>query len=73
MARKKYENQLPTQSVILTYVKKRSLSKEAIEIYEVISIENDFYRIVDKSNEDYLYSKNFFEIVEETPTPLIIK
>lgn len=65
MARKKYGNQLPTQSVILTYVKKRSLSKEAIEIYEVISIGNDFYRIVDKSNEDYLYSQDFFEIVEE--------
>ena len=32
MARKKYGNQLPTQSVILPYVKKRSLSKEAIEI-----------------------------------------
>ena len=46
---------------------------EKDEIYEVISIENKFYRIVDKSNEDYLYSKNFFEIVEETPTPLIIK
>ncbi len=34
MARKKYGNQLPTQSVILPYIKKRSLSKEAIEIYE---------------------------------------
>lgn len=34
MARKKYGNQIPTQSVILPYVKKRSLSKEAIEIYE---------------------------------------
>ncbi len=34
MVRKKYGNQLPTQSVILPYVKKRSLSKEAIEIYE---------------------------------------
>ena len=50
-----------------------SYGLEQDEIYEVISIENDFYRIVDKSNEDYLYSKNFFEIVEETPTPLIIK
>ena len=38
---------------------------EQDEIYEVISIENDFYRIVDKSNEDYLYSKDYFEIVEE--------
>ena len=34
MVRKKYGNQLPTQSVILPFVKKRSLSKEAIELYE---------------------------------------
>ena len=38
---------------------------EKDEIYEVISIENKFYRIVDKSNEDYLYSQEYFKIVEE--------
>lgn len=32
--RKKFGNQLPTQAVVLPYVKKRSLFKEAIEIYE---------------------------------------
>ena len=46
---------------------------EKDEIYEVISIENKFYRIVDKSNEDYLYSQDYFEIVEEKPIPLIVK
>lgn len=50
-----------------------SYGLEKDEIYEVISIENKFYRIVDKSNEDYLYSQEYFEIVEETPIPLIIK
>lgn len=34
MARKKYGNQIPTQAVLLPFVKKRSLAKEAIEIYE---------------------------------------
>jgi phage terminase len=34
VARKKYGNQIPTQAVLLPFVKKRSLAKEAIEIYE---------------------------------------
>lgn len=34
MARKKYGNQIPTQAVLLPFVKKRSLAKEAIETYE---------------------------------------
>lgn len=35
------------------------------KIYEVISIENNWYRIIDNSGEDYLYSPEAFEIVEE--------
>ena len=35
------------------------------KIYEVISIENGWYRIVDNSGEDYLYSPEAFEVVEE--------
>ncbi len=31
--------------------------------YEVISIETDWYRIVDKTDEDYLYSPECFEVV----------
>ena len=34
MARKKYVNQLPTQSVILPYIKKKSTGVEGVEIYE---------------------------------------
>ena len=34
MARKKYGHQIPTQAVLLPFVQKRSLAKEAIEIYE---------------------------------------
>jgi len=45
---------------------------EKNKIYEVISIEKNFYRIIDKSNEDFLYSPDCFEIVEKTPIPLII-
>ena len=32
--------------------------------YEVISIEKDWYRIVDETDEDYLYPPECFEIIE---------
>lgn len=35
------------------------------KVYEVISIEKGWYRIVDDSNDDYLYPPHVFEIVEE--------
>ena len=33
--------------------------------YEVISIEKEWYRIVDDSGEEYLYPPEKFEIIEE--------
>lgn len=35
------------------------------KIYDVISIEKDWYRIVDDSKQDYLYPPLLFEIIEE--------
>jgi len=35
------------------------------KIYEVISIEKEWYRIIDSSDEDYLYPPELFEVVEE--------
>lgn len=43
-----------TDSLIITHNK----------IYTVLSIEKDWYRIVDDSGEDYLYPPQLFEIVE---------
>ena len=34
------------------------------KIYEVISVEKGWYRIVDASEEDYIYPPEIFEIVE---------
>lgn len=34
------------------------------EIYQVISIENGWYRIIDDSGEDYLYPPEQFEAVK---------
>ena len=39
------------------------------QIYEVLSIEKDWYRIIDSSNEDYLYPPEVFEIIEKEPVP----
>ena len=35
------------------------------KVYEVLSIEDGWYRIVDESEEDYLYPPENFEIVVE--------
>ena len=34
-------------------------------LYEVISIERDWFRIVDETGEDYLYPPELFEIVSK--------
>ena len=34
------------------------------KVYDVLSIENGYYRIVDETGEDYLYLPEEFEIVE---------
>lgn len=44
-----------TKSFMLTHDK----------IYSVISVEKNWYRIVDDTLEDYLYPPELFEIVEE--------
>lgn len=35
------------------------------KIYEVLSVEKKWYRIIDDSGEDYLYPPEQFEIVKE--------
>ena len=35
------------------------------KIYDVLSVEKGFYRIVDDSGEDYLFPPKYFEVVEE--------
>ena len=34
-------------------------------IYKVLSVEKNWYRIVDDSDDDYLYPPDLFEIIEE--------
>ncbi len=41
-----------------------SVSLTKGKIYEVISIEKECYRIVDDTDEDYLFSPDDFEIIE---------
>lgn len=35
------------------------------KIYEVISVENGWYRITDEEDEDYLYPPELFEIIND--------
>ena len=35
------------------------------KIYDVLSVEKAWYRVVDETEEDYLYPPEDFEIVEE--------
>lgn len=41
------------------------------KVYEVLSIEYGYYRIVDETGEDYLYDPDCFEVVEEGEVPVI--
>lgn len=35
------------------------------KVYDVISVDHRWYRIIDETKEDYLYPPQLFEIVEE--------
>jgi hypothetical protein len=42
------------------------------KVYDVISIELDWYRIIDESEEDYMYPPQAFEIVDPLPAPPVL-
>ena len=35
------------------------------KVYDVLSVEKGWYRIVDDSGDDYLYPPEMFEVIEE--------
>lgn len=41
------------------------------KVYDVLSIEYGYYRIVDETGEDFLYDSDSFEIVEEGDVEVI--
>ena len=41
------------------------------KVYDVLSIEYGYYRIVDETREDFLYDSDSFEIVEEGDAEVI--
>lgn len=43
------------------------------ERYPVASIECGWYRIVDNTDEDYLYPSDLFEVVEAEPAPPVVE
>ena len=47
------------------YQGKTDVSLISNKMYDVISVERSWYRIVDETGEDYLYPPEQFEMVEE--------
>lgn len=47
------------------YKKKSSVSLTENKIYDVLSVEDGLYRIIDDTEEDYLFYPKDFDIVEE--------
>ena len=47
------------------YIGNSDVSLTNGKVYEVLSIEETSYRIVDNTEEDYLFSPDEFEIVEQ--------
>lgn len=42
------------------------------KVYEVVSIEKSWYRIVDETDEDYLFAPELFEVVDtDPPAPVL--
>lgn len=41
------------------------------KVYEVLSIEYGYYRIVDETGEDFLYDSDSFEVVEKGEVEVI--
>lgn len=35
------------------------------KLYEILSVEKDWYRVIDDSGEDYLYPPELFELLED--------
>lgn len=47
------------------YIGKTNVSLTSNKIYEVQTIESGMYRIIDDTEEDYLFESSEFEIVKE--------
>ena len=47
------------------YIGKDLVAMQHGKIYDVLSVEKGWYRIMTEINEDYLFPPNLFEIVEK--------
>ena len=43
------------------------------KVYEVLSIERGYYRIMDDTNDDYLYAPTSFEIIDDSDREELIE
>lgn len=52
----------------IRYINESDISLTNGKVYEVISVEDGWYRIIDDTEEDYLFSPSEFEIVSDDKT-----
>ena len=57
----------------IKYIGESCVSLTHGKVYEVMCIEETLYRIIDDTEEDYLFWPEEFEIVEAEPRPPMIK
>lgn len=46
------------------YIGENSVSLTNGKVYKVLSIEGEWYRVIDDTEEDYLFSPELFEIID---------
>lgn len=51
------------------YIGESSVSLTNNKIYDVMATEEGWYRLVDNTEEDYLFNPDVFEVVEEQQAP----
>lgn len=55
-----------TERIKVKYVGEETLAFEYDKIYEVMAVENGWYRIMTELDEDYIFPPECFEIVNST-------
>ncbi|MFT6254612.1 MAG: hypothetical protein ACJATV_000862 [Granulosicoccus sp.] len=60
---KPYLDELPNGSLIEGQFEGEMISLTINRVYDVLDEDDEYYRVVDNTDEDYLYPKNMFEVV----------
>lgn len=60
---KPYLDELPNGSLIQGQFEGEMISLTINKVYDVLDEDDEYYRVVDNTDEDYLYPKVMFEVI----------